>query len=1311
MEPIVEISVDEDGEYVEYYPKNETGETILCAAPDGSGIITILPGEYLSDWTDVERTETHVPFVSVLSSDTLLTKASAIAVLLDSDSSFADSLKRYPIVPGTSSIYKATLSIGNVAYSDAFVEGEDSSLNIGYYLSSTIENEQSIFKELPIITETNDGLYYSDIYWKEVVPNDEDATNYFAGYCIDVGQGGSSFKLLFDGQALSAFNSFNVNRKHERIGIVDVSSTKSNQSFNDLYYFKTPENFERYSIRKTPISTHGKDFYTEKYSDIPGDIEKISLEGNVLYAIKNDKLYYTNENMFPSFEQIALPGYSVIDMKSCEGYTLVASSSIVNPDIVRIFRVVDGIVNNGIDLSNNSHPEYGSFGNLFHNGQDSVYIKTTTGIWTSTASMASLILEKTLDFTERNDVRGVFKNDDFFNSDVVVGDVWLYIKEKLYDFANEGYFGVEDIDEKITDIKTLSSDTAKPYVYFSTENDLYQLAIDDFDTAHPSFSTIEKKNNGIRFNSIKAFYFSQYGDLYIVDGDDLCLYVDFSPNKQLSDCLSSSSDDFLSGSANEKITISDFKDWTPAIVKSDSVNTIGTKNKILKLDIEETESETPGIKLIDGYTNENVYLYAADCLQKIISNNDDDLFSFDVVGTYDDRTIANSDSLAVDDSSETETSLWGVGVSTNNSVIQEILFQNGSASTITQHGILGTPTINSLFFIDGSIRLATSNDGPGIYKIIAESGFIVDPNNYITRDAESLGEDVSLHALEFFKGDYVLNYLDRGLLDDDENPVQRSLFKSSSETIQDDLNRLYVSNLGTAALASLFNRYIFVSDGGEGCVYSVHSRNGNKINFSQLELDANGVQSLTFLKESDGLGLLGYGTAFETFAGFSNIKIFDDVDEKYVALANNFKRGTRRIEVTDDYPDFLIGTTYGLKYVYDNIMTRSFYSSENNSSINQTINAIEKVPDASNTEFYLVGGDNVLFEVTSLKNAGFKKLYEFPSEKVLDIYAVQKNEYLIATTKGIYLTSLKYKFTNDLQKFTLDNIYSLINDELKKIIDSHIATDHKGATTTVSNPSLITKVNAKADNELSFISAEDKHVQPYDASIANAVKIIENDIIDTIVIGGEDPLSDSYVKVGIKNWALNSMQTKSTYTDDGFVNVFIDPTSGKTFDISTVPYIVKNWKSGLKEIYIYVPSTGTYYANNPQGISNSQYSYTSYARANVPNSSLLNTLPDACTTLRVYLYNSYFKIKTIVAAQCSGNSLPLKIYKDNVNADDAWKGVFDTVIQPSALRTLPMTVDANVNNVRNCTDEQERIYLDFSIYGTDAQAIRIIAES
>ena len=133
--------------------------------------------------------------------------------------------------------------------------------------------------------------------------------------------------------------------------------------------------------------------------------------------------------------------------------------------------------------------------------------------------------------------------------------------------------------------------------------------------------------------------------------------------------------------------------------------------------------------------------------------------------------------------------------------------------------------------------------------------------------------------------------------------------------------------------------------------------------------------------------------------------------------------------------------------------------------------------------------------------------------------------------------------------------------------------------------------------------------------------------------------------------------------------------------------------------------------NNPQGISNSQYTYNSIQRKNVPNASIVNTLPNGATMLRVYLYNSYFGIKTILAAQCVGNSLPLKIYKDNVNADDSWKGFFDTVVQPSTLKTLPMTNDGNVNNVRVCTDDQGRIVLDFAVYGTDAQAIRIIAES
>ena len=75
---------------------------------------------------------------------------------------------------------------------------------------------------------------------------------------------------------------------------------------------------------------------------------------------------------------------------------------------------------------------------------------------------------------------------------------------------------------------------------------------------------------------------------------------------------------------------------------------------------------------------------------------------------------------------------------------------------------------------------------------------------------------------------------------------------------------------------------------------------GDKISLSQLEKANGGLASLMFLKDSSGLGIAGYGGAFCTFDGFGYVKIYDDVDnKKYIAISNNFKRGTEKGDRAD----------------------------------------------------------------------------------------------------------------------------------------------------------------------------------------------------------------------------------------------------------------------------------------------------------------------------------------------------------------------------------------------------------------------------
>ena len=127
------------------------------------------------------------------------------------------------------------------------------------------------------------------------------------------------------------------------------------------------------------------------------------------------------------------------------------------------------------------------------------------------------------------------------------------------------------------------------------------------------------------------------------------------------------------------------------------------------------------------------------------------------------------------------------------------------------------------------------------------------------------------------------------------------------------------------------------------------------------------------------------------------------------------------------------------------------------------------------------------------------------------------------------------------------------------------------------------------------------------------------------------------------------------------------------------------------------------------GYSQSPYAGLSLVRPNAGNIQIVNSINSLNTTLRLFISNTAYKLNTIYMAQIVGNSLPLKIYKDSTYCDSNRAGLFDSIIQPSVVRALPAMVGRSKNNVNALMNASEQICLDFSIYGTDAQAIHIIA--
>lgn len=1263
----------------------------------------------LSEETDKEFTLSS-SFSNVMSADWNSADWNPIVNVLND---FNRELRRYKSLSSTL-IFKHELTLRNIRYVDGY-SNENNSISVYFDLSASLYIPNDISMNIVPIYETNDGIRYDKVTRGRTQLN---------GYIADSEYGW----IYYDGEKLYKFNSFNVDEIYNDYAFVNISKIKGNNNFNDLYYFRL--DYQDVVI-KTNITTHSADFneIRNKKGDAndKGFITKLTIEqdNNCIYARKittnSSDAYCLKENKFPDFNRLRFfVGYkdgSILSsndssLVSCKDKTMMLTTGQSGKIDIRIYENGNG----------NPDPTYSGQGHYY---EDYRYFSTFNAIYAANGinhtyndvdtrlypipgtAITSTNTEDQIDLQSNSDIDG--QSIFTFCEDIQIGGSTgkaLVDKNKLF---------IEGLTYNFNDVNTYVRISSSEYPLFAGVKRLitwstYVIAIPNSDSLYTtalysidySNNNYNVKNIGQHFTDIQGIYIPENTNtLYVIDNGDLKIYYNLPTTFRTYMLDGKKPDKLILGffPYSNIENISKFRNFDPAIVANNSVYSINYAEKIAELNNFNLAIPNESYKFINRVQPTYIDRLFIQSLSDIYElNNNNTIISSILVATCDGEIEAS----AVLNDNNGNLNIWITTKTDSNhkAIKYDLSKDKDSEAYETLYDLNNSISCSSITY-KNKPYLTTSQ---GLYELNSIESLTLDENNEIYKQASSLN-NAKFQSLEFntLNGDYVFSYGQTSSM------PQKIRFYSNNKNIEEFLNSNVNLENRLDIMSYMFNRYFYIGSENIGCVYDSKKNIGSYISQDQLVTENNGYYSIMlFMKNHGGhLGLIGYGNNFYTFDSFSDIQAYGKPNSKYVALANNFNNKTTQIKVLNEQPDFLIGTSYGLKYVYDNLITRSFYSNGStlNQGITKEITALEKVLVAGNDGYFIVGQGNSLFATFDLFTASFKHIYDFdPSEIILDLYSIQRNEYIIATNKGIYLTSMKYVLANDLTRFTVESIYRIINEELQKIIQNHIIEQH-------SSDSLVSKINKKMKNDLSFISSNDIHKDIFDASISNGVKVVKDDIIESIVCGGEstdDP--NNYVKVGISNWAIRSLNPTYAFSENQFVTGFTDPSSGKQFDINTVPYIVKNWKSGLKEIYIYVPTTGTYYINNPRGISNSKFAYDSLSRTNVGGQNAINTLPDACTILRVYLYNSYFNINTIILAQCVGNSLPLKIYKDNENAEDNWKGVFDTVIQPSALRTLPMANGKNVNNVSNCTDEFGRIYLDFSIYGTDAQAIKIIAE-
>lgn len=197
------------------------------------------------------------------------------------------------------------------------------------------------------------------------------------------------------------------------------------------------------------------------------------------------------------------------------------------------------------------------------------------------------------------------------------------------------------------------------------------------------------------------------------------------------------------------------------------------------------------------------------------------------------------------------------------------------------------------------------------------------------------------------------------------------------------------------------------------------------------------------------------------------------------------------------------------------------------------------------------------------------------------------------------------------------------------------------------------------------------------ALTSNRTVLVENDILVAYECNDSDNVIDAsnYVAVSVSN-----KKTGNAFKQSIAEQVYIADGSPS---LANCTYMYKEWLSGFKELYIYVPTTYTFYNENLDG----------------------EHVNENATWIQVKLNARHFKLNHIYQAHICGQSLPMQIH----NTDES-NPYFNDVILPSMLKTMCLEDEGNQNTNVVYDSYTSQYVLYFVCYGTDAQAIRIFGD-
>ena len=128
-------------------------------------------------------------------------------------------------------------------------------------------------------------------------------------------------------------------------------------------------------------------------------------------------------------------------------------------------------------------------------------------------------------------------------------------------------------------------------------------------------------------------------------------------------------------------------------------------------------------------------------------------------------------------------------------------------------------------------------------------------------------------------------------------------------------------------------------------------------------------------------------------------------------------------------------------------------------------------------------------------------------------------------------------------------------------------------------------------------------------------------------------------------------------------------------------YIVKCYKSGIVDMYIYLPTTYTYYIPHIPGSTNC---IDSDNQQSVNGRKLTTNIHENYTTIRLGILSSYLYINDLYDNVIKGTSLPLKVKKESDSSlliDESDSSLyFHSFMEPSVAKYVPSVSNISVEN-------------------------------